>query len=306
MDLAHSATELAVTELAPAKLNLALHVTGRRADGYHLLESLVVFTRFGDRLHIGPAAADRFSIDGPFADGLDAARDNLVILAREALRQALPEQARNALSPVAIRLEKNLPVASGIGGGSSDAAAVLRCLNRLWRCGLDDRALAGIGAGLGADVPMCLAARPLVARGIGEIVGPMADFPALALVLVNPDVAVATPEVFARLSRRDSESLPSLPRTIDFHSLRNWLETTRNDLEPAAREIQPSIAQALAALDKAGSGFSRMSGSGATCFGLFETGNVAKRAALAIRAKHPGWFVAATRSLPSPDRNEEA
>lgn len=306
MDLAHPATEPAVTELAPAKLNLALHVTGRRADGYHLLESLVVFTRFGDRLHVEPAAEDGFAIDGPFADQLDAGTDNLVLRAREALRQALPEPARQVLAPVAIRLEKNLPVASGIGGGSSDAAAALRSLNRLWGSKLDDRALADIGAGLGADVPMCLAARPLVAKGIGEIVEPVADFPTLALVLVNPDVAVPTPEVFARLTRRDGESLPPLPGAIDFHSLRNWLETTRNDLEPAAREIQPAIGQALAALDKAGSGFSRMSGSGATCFGLFETGNVAKRAALAIRAKHPGWFVAATRGMPSPDRNQEA
>ncbi|MBN9241351.1 MAG: 4-(cytidine 5'-diphospho)-2-C-methyl-D-erythritol kinase [Mesorhizobium sp.] len=297
--------ESAVVELAPGKLNLALHVTGRRGDGYHLLESLVVFTRFGDRLHIEPAAQDSFAIDGPFSGQLDANADNLVIRAREALRNAVPETARAALSPVAIRLEKNLPIASGVGGGSSDAAAVLRCLNGLWNCGLDDDALREIGAGLGADVPMCLAAQPLTARGIGDSIEPAADFPALALVLVNPGVAVSTPDVFARLTRRDGESLPPLPRTIDFHSLRNWLETTRNDLEPAAREIQPAIGQALAALDKAGSGFSRMSGSGATCFGLFETGNVAKRAALAIRAKHPGWFVAATRSMPSQGADGE-
>ena len=306
MDIAPSASKPAVTEPAPAKLNLALHVTGRRADGYHLLESLVVFTRFGDRLHIEPAEIDSLSIEGPFAGQLDAGQHNLAIRAREALRQALPAQARDDLPPVSIRLEKNLPVASGIGGGSSDAAAVLRCLNRLWRCGFNDRELAEIGAGLGADVPMCLAARPLVARGIGEIVEPAADFPALALVLVNPGMAVSTPDVFARLAQRDGESLPPLPRPIDFHSLRNWLETTRNDLEPAARDIQPAVGQVLAALDRAGSGFSRMSGSGATCFGLFETGNVAKRAALAIRAKHPGWFVAATRGMPSPDRNQEA
>ncbi len=305
MDLAHSATDPSVVELAPAKLNLALHVTGRRADGYHLLESLVVFTRFGDRLHIKPAAQDSFAIDGPFSGRLDADADNLVIRAREALRNAMPETARTTLPPVSIRLEKNLPVASGVGGGSSDAAAVLRSLNRLWRGGLDDRALDEIGAGLGADVPMCLAARPLVARGIGEIIEPAADFPALALVLVNPGAAVSTPDVFARLTRRDSESPPPLPRAIDFHSLRGWLETTRNDLEAAAREIQPAIGQALAALDSAGSGFSRMSGSGATCFGLFETGNVAKRAALAIRTNHPGWFVAATRSMPSPAETGE-
>jgi 4-diphosphocytidyl-2-C-methyl-D-erythritol kinase len=220
--------------------------------------------------------------------------DNLVMKAREALRR---EAGARQAPPVAIRLEKNLPVASGVGGGSSDAAAALNGLSRLWGFGMDDAALARIGLTLGADLPMCLKAKPLVARGIGDELSPLPDFPALALVLVNPGVAVSTPDVFKALSRRDGEALPPLPPKPDFHGVRNWLEATRNDLEDAARAIQPAIAEAIKALKKADAAFVRMSGSGATCFGLFETGNVAKRAAVDIRARHPDWFVAATRSM---------
>ena len=162
---------------------------------------------------------------------------------------------------------------------------------------IDDAELARIGLALGADIPMCLAAKPLVARGIGDELSSVPDFPALGLVLVNPGTAVSTAEVFKALASRDNDVLPPLPSKIDFHSIRNWLEITRNDLEPAARAIQPAIGKALSVLNKAGAGFARMSGSGATCFGLFETGNVAKRAALDIRGRHPDWFVAATRSM---------
>lgn len=282
------------TWLAPAKINLALHVTGRRADGYHLLDSLAVFTRFGDRLQIEPAERDAFSVSGPFAAGVPVDADNLVMRARDALRR---EAGLQRTPPVAIRLEKNLPIASGVGGGSSDAAATLNGLSQLWKLGIDEAGLARIGLTLGADLPMCLEAKPLVARGIGDQLSPLAGFPALALVLVNPGVAVSTPEVFKALARRDNEALPPLPKRLDFHGIRNWLETTRNDLEPAARSIQPAIGEALKALKKADAAFARMSGSGATCFGLFETGNVAKRAAIEIRGRHPGWFVAATRSM---------
>lgn len=269
-------------------------MTGRRVDGYHLLDSLVVFTRFGDRLQIEPAEADAFAVSGPFAAGVPLDDGNLVIKARDALRR---EAGARATPPVAIRLEKNLPIASGVGGGSSDAAAALNGLARLWKLDIDEAGLARIGLTLGADLPMCLRAKPLIARGIGDELSPLAGFPALALVLVNPGVAVSTPEVFKALSRRDNEALPPLPGRLDFHTIRNWLETTRNDLEPAARTVQPGIGDALKALEKAGAGFARMSGSGATCFGLFETGNVAKRAAIEIRGRHPGWFVAATRSM---------
>ena len=282
-------------EYAPAKINLALHVTGRRADGYHLLESLAVFTRFGDRIELAEADEDSFSVSGSFADAVPTDGTNLVLRARDALRAALP----HASARVAIKLEKNLPVASGVGGGSSDAAATLRGLARLWDLDAGHERLTAMAAELGADLPMCIAAKPLVARGTGDELSPVSGFPALGLVLVNPGVGVPTPAVFAALQRRENDSLPPLPSMIDFHTLRGWLEATRNDLEDAAHSIAPSVGAAKAALEKAGAGFARMSGSGATCFGLFETGNVAKRAAAAIRNRHPGWFVAATRSMPS-------
>lgn len=282
--------------LAPAKVNLALHIIGRRPDGYHELESLAVFTRFGDRVEVVPAGRDELIVSGKYAADVPTDEGNLIVRAREALRRRFGD---GATPPVAIRLEKNLPVASGIGGGSSDAAAVLRALLKAWGLSMEQTQLAGVGLTLGSDVPMCLAAEPLLARGVGEVLERVPDFPSLGLVLVNPGVAVSTAEVFAGLERRDNGKLPPLPRTIDFHSLRNWLETTRNDLEPVARKFRPEIGQALAALVRADAGFARMSGSGATCFGLFETGNVAKRAAATIRSRHPDWFVAATRSLPA-------
>lgn len=284
------------TSHAHAKINLALHVTGRRADGYHTIESLAVFTRFGDRVDIELTDSDGFFVSGRYASAVPLDDGNLVVKARDALRkQAGPRHT----PPVAIRLEKNLPVASGVGGGSSDAATVLRGLVETWRLDLDDADLARVGLSLGADVPMCLMARPLIARGVGDELSAVPGFPALGLVLVNPGTAIATAEVFNALSDRDNEGLPPLPRGLDFHSIRNWLEITRNDLEPAARAIQPAIGKALSVLNKAGAGFARMSGSGATCFGLFETGNVAKRAAVDIRSRHPDWFVAATRSMTS-------
>ncbi|CAH2395072.1 4-diphosphocytidyl-2-C-methyl-D-erythritol kinase [Mesorhizobium ventifaucium] len=284
---------------AHAKINLALHVTGRRADGYHTIESLAVFTRFGDRVEVELADSDGFSASGRYASAVPLDDGNLVVKARDALRkQAGPRHT----PPVAIRLEKNLPVASGVGGGSSDAATALRGLVEAWRLGLDDADLARVGLSLGADVPMCLMAKPLIARGVGDELSTVPGFPALGLVLVNPGTAISTADAFNALSDRDNEGLPPLPRDLHFHSIRNWLEITRNDLEPAARAIQPIIGKALSVLNKAGAGFARMSGSGATCFGLFETGNVAKRAAVDIRSRHPGWFVAATRSMTSePD-----
>lgn len=282
--------------LAPAKVNLALHVTGRRADGYHAIESLAVFTRFGDRVEAQRADEDRFSVSGRFAGLVPEDETNLILRARDALRRHV---GLGNAPAVAISLEKNLPVASGIGGGSSDAAAALRALVSLWNLHIDEAQLARIGFSLGADLPMCLKAQPLFAYGAGETVSTVSKFPALGLVMVNPGIAVATPDVFRALARSDNEALPPLPKTIDFHSLLNWLEATRNDLEAAAETIAPLIGKAKASLMRADAAFARMSGSGATCFGLFETGNVAKRAAASIRSRHPDWFVAATRSLPS-------
>jgi 4-diphosphocytidyl-2-C-methyl-D-erythritol kinase len=280
----------APAEHAPAKINLTLHVTGRRADGYHLLESLAVFTEFGDRLTVSPATEDVFSVSGPFAAQVPLDAGNLVIRARDALRALSPAFAW----PVAISLEKNLPVASGIGGGSSDAAAALRALARHWRIEAD---LAALGLKLGADVPMCLAARPLVARGIGEHLEPLADFPPLPLVLVNPGVGVSTPDVFRALASRENPPLPRLPARLDPASVLEWLRATRNDLENPAKTLAPAIGDALDALGGTGALFARMSGSGATCFGLFESDADAARAAASIRAGFPSWFVAATTSM---------
>ena len=282
--------------LAPAKINLALHVTGRRADGYHLIDSLVAFTRFGDRVTISPSTEDRFEMTGPYAAGLPADDGNLAVRALNAMRA---EFGRS--DPVSIALEKNLPVASGVGGGSSDAAAVMRGLAALWHLPTDRERLARVGIGLGADVPMCLVAQPLLARGIGDEISPVDGFPSLGIVLVNPGVGVSTAAVFAALTSRDSAPLPPLPSHIDFHTLCNWLETTRNDLEAPARTLEPAINGALSALRKADAHFVRMSGSGATCFGLFESGNLAKRAASEIRTRRPGWFVAATRNTSQDD-----
>ena len=224
---------------------------------------------------------------------------NLILKARDALRDASPVGATPP--PVAIRLEKNLPVASGIGGGSSDAAAALARAREVLGSGCRrTTTLTRIGGALGADLPMCLAAKPLIARGTGDELSPVSGFSgAGAGAGQSRRRRLDARCVLPRFSSATTTGCRRCPRHLDFHTLRNWLEITRNDLEDAALSIEPSIGAAKAALMKADAGFARMSGSGATCFGLFETGNVAKRAAAAIRSRHPGWFVAATRSMPS-------
>lgn len=268
-----------IVEAAPAKINLALHVTGRRADGYHLLDSLVAFAAAGDvvRLEPGPLA---LRIDGPFAADLPGG-DNLCLRA-----------ARLAGADAAITLTKNLPVASGIGGGSADAAAVLRGLARL------GHPLPAGTEGLGADVPVCLASGPARMQGVGEDVTPLPPLPAIPMVLVNPGVALSTPQVFAALTARDHPGLPAIPRFAGLADLRGWLGTTRNDLEPAALSLAPVIGQVLSALTGTGAGFARMSGSGATCFGLYETPAAARIAATAL--KQHGWWAVATELAPLP------
>ncbi|MBX3596920.1 MAG: 4-(cytidine 5'-diphospho)-2-C-methyl-D-erythritol kinase [Rhizobiaceae bacterium] len=278
-----------VVEHAPAKINLALHVTGKRPDGYHLLESLVVFTEVGDRISVAEASHDAFEISGPFAQGLECDASNLVLRARDAFRAHTP------CSKIRITLEKNLPIASGIGGGSSDAAATLRALARL--TGKNDD-LSPLAAKLGADVPMCLPRKPLIARGIGEIIEQISSFPRLWLVLVNPGVHVATPLVFKGLTDPNNASLPPMPAHPDFSSLVEWLRESRNDLQIPAEALAPQIITAMAAIASTQPAFARMSGSGATCFGLYPNQSAAERAAATIRARRPEWFVAATRTLP--------
>lgn len=286
-------------EAAPAKINLALHVTGRRDDGYHLLDTLVVHGVRADRVVLvaeAPAAAPAFrlTIGGPFGNGLVADPDNLVL---KAARLIADEALRLGRRPGAVdlHLDKHLPIASGLGGGSSDAAATLRLLDHAWRLDLGRERLAELAGPLGADLPMCVDGRPLRARGIGEAIEPVAGLGEIAMVLVNPGVTVSTPAVFRALRSRQNPPLPPLPeRFADAAALAGWLGGTRNDLEAAAIGEAPVIAEVTARLARdPGCRLARMSGSGATCFGLFDDLAAAGAAAVRIAADHTGWWVAA-------------
>ncbi len=274
-------------EQAPAKINLFLHVGDRRADGFHPLQSLAVFTALGDTLTLAPADAVSLSLEGPFARTLASEADNLVLRAAKALGSS-----RGA----AMTLTKNLPVASGIGGGSADAAAALRGLRSLWDLALDDAQLCELAAGLGSDIPVCVSAVPAFMEGRGEILRPVPSMPRLAMLLVNPGVAVPTRDVFARLQTRSGVGA-ELPggRFRDTADLLRFLETTRNDLEAPARALQPVIGMVLDALAALpGALFTRMSGSGATCFGIFADDACAARAADMLRTGHGDWWIAPT------------
>lgn len=283
---------------APAKINLALHVTGRRDDGYHLLDMLVVFANYGDHITIKEAEKDNFTIGGRFALGIPLDNGNLVIKARDALRS----HASRKLPPVSIHLEKNLPVASGIGGGSSDAAATLLALNEIWQLGLDHSVLAELGLRLGADLPMCLhgaaLGAPLVACGIGEQLTAIRQMPSLPMLLVNDGTAIATPDVFRTLTKRDNASLP-LPTCGSIENICTYLGSTRNDLLPAALAIAPQINSKLDLLWASGALFAQMSGSGATCFAIFSDQQRADAAASHILAQKPDWFVVSSYTTPS-------
>lgn len=271
-----------IEDFAPAKINLALHVTGLRADGYHLLDSLVVFADVGDGLTVEPGAGLALRVDGPRAAGVPEGPDNLVL---RAARLLSPDRGAR------IVLTKRLPAASGIGGGSSDAAAALRALARLWDMALPDAAAV---LTLGADLPVCLDPRPRRMRGIGERLDDLPGLPDCRLVLVNPGVPVATPAIFRALDRRDNPPLPALPaRWPDAPALAEYLRACRNDLEPAARALEPRVGEVLAALAvQPGCLLARMSGSGATCFGLFAAAAGSAAAAAAIARAQPGWWVA--------------
>ncbi len=270
---------------APAKINLWLHVTGRRPDGYRELDSLVAFADVGDRLSAAPAQELTLTVSGPFAAALDAGADNLVLRAARSLAAhcGIPAQA-------ALHLHKNLPVASGIGGGSADAAAALRLCARLWRADIGNAAMARLALDLGADVPACLAGRTARMTGIGEKLAPPDPAPPAApAVLVNPGIAVSTGQVFEALAGPFGS--PAENRGGDFAGR---AAANRNDLEAPAIALVPEIAGVLAALRAApGLRLARMSGSGATCFGLFDGPAAAEATARAIAAAHPAWWVAA-------------
>lgn len=272
-----------MTEAAPAKVNLTLHVTGRTENGYHLLDSLVVFGPAADLLHARPADRLTLTIDGPFAHGLDPGPGNLVVRAACALAD------RAGIAPgAALRLEKYLPVASGIGGGSADAGAALRLLSRLWGVSLPGAVMADIAAGLGADVPACLVSRPAIMSGIGECLTAAPRLPQCGLLLVNPGVAVATADVFRARTGGGRPAAEWPAGWVDAAAMASTLARLHNDLEAPALAICPVIGDVLTALRALpGCLLARMSGSGATCFGLFADAGAAGAAGVALP---PGWW----------------
>ena len=268
--------------LAPAKINLTLHVTGQRDDGYHLLDSLVAFCALGDVVRVEPGTG--LTISGPLADGVPTDAANSVLKA--AALFGAPDHA--------FHLEKHLPHAAGIGGGSSDAAATLRALATA-----TGRAIPADVTPLGADVPVCLEARPTRMEGIGEVLTPVPDLPEAHLVLINPKVPMETPPVFRALTQKSNPAMPmSLPQWRSAEELADWLATMRNDLEAPATTLAPVIGDVIAALRSSPDClFARMSGSGATCFGIYAETSHADAAAASLRADHPGWWMEATRLL---------
>lgn len=280
---------------APAKINLWLHLVGRRPDGYHLLDSLVAFAAIGDSLALAPAPTLSLTVEGPFAAEVPAGADNLVL-------RAARDLARSAdVAPGArLVLTKRLPVAAGIGGGSADAAAALRGLVRLWRLDVTAERLATLALALGADVPVCLAGRPALVGGIGERITPVAALPAIPLLLVNPGVPVPTEAVFRAWAATPGAAFGSAAPPWDTPpgdaaALAGALAATRNDLAAAACGLAPAVGEAAAAIAaRPACLLARMSGSGGTCFGIFETSAAADAAAAALAAARPGWWVMAT------------
>ena len=282
-------------EPAPAKVNLTLRVVGRRADGYHDIESLVVFANVGDALTFAPARALTLAVRGPTAAAAGDTADNLVLKAARALAERV-----DGLKLGRFALSKRLPVAAGLGGGSADAAAALRLMARANRLAPDDPRLMAAARATGADVPVCLDPRPRFMRGTGDILSDPLDLPRLDAVLVNPGVAVATKDVFAALRLgsvgKAGGSPPSWPAGAQARpALLAILTDDRNDLEAPAITVAPVIADMLAELRRLpGCRLARMSGSGATCFALFDTRRAASAGAQKLRARHPAWWVRAT------------
>jgi 4-diphosphocytidyl-2-C-methyl-D-erythritol kinase len=285
---------------APAKVNLGLRVLGRRTDGYHCLESLVAFAGVGDLLCLVPGPVTGLTVAGPFGDGLETDDSNLVLRTVAHLSSLSP-----GLQAGHFTLLKRLPIASGIGGGSADAAAALRLVARLNRVPPDHPALREAAARTGADVPVCLASRARMMEGTGEVLGPPLRLPRLFAVLVNPRVAVSTAAVFGRLGLAPGATLP-VPQPAPLPSehlaamgmdafIAGVLAPLPNDLEAPARALAPVITEVISLLAAApGCRLARMSGSGATCFGLFDSCGASADAARMIRSAHPNWWVRPT------------
>lgn len=281
---------------ARAKLNLYLHLLGRRSDGYHELDSLVAFAELGDELTVEAAETLSLRVTGQFAGALDAEADNLVLRAARRLAAAagVPAVAR-------LTLDKRLPVAAGLGGGSADAAAALKLLADLWRIRPAMGDLERVAASLGADVPACLAGRPLYFGGIGHALAPLPGFPALGLLLVNPGESLPTAQVFAAFRGPFGKAARFACAALTPKALVGELQQRRNDLQAPAMALCPAIEPVLAALAALpGAMLARMSGSGASCFALFENAAAAATAAAVLRQAQPDLWIAAT-CLADPD-----
>ncbi len=288
-------TREGTTVRASAKVNLYLHVTGRRDDGYHLLDSLIAFADAADTIEVRPADALTLTVEGPLAASVPTGADNLVLKAAKALAEAagVPALAR-------IRLFKRLPVAAGIGGGSADAAAVLKALSALWQVNLADKDLASLALALGADVPVCLAARPAFIGGIGEEITEAPLLPRCWLILANPGAGLPTPAVFKHRNGPFTAEKRFDAPPADPWDLARLLTERRNDLTEAAVALEPVVGGVLAELDLLPDVLlARMSGSGATCFALFATREHAETGAQILRQQYPGWWVEAAALLGS-------
>jgi len=285
-----------ITRTANAKINMCLHVLGKRDDGYHELQSLVAFAEFGDELtFIGSCdnSEDKLQLNGPFSSSLSNTKSNLIFQALAAFKQRWPD----IISPgLKFRLDKNLPVASGIGGGSADAAAMLEILTHISNHPVEREHLLEIAATLGSDVPVCLTGLPTIMSGRGEVMHPIKNFPQIFAVLVNPGISVSTTQVFARQEQINNAALPSLGSGFSgLDDLVEWLKLTRNDLADPAIVLVPQIGDIIEEFQASPNcRFSRMSGSGATVFGLFDTMDQAEKSAVALKTKWPDYWVQPT------------
>jgi 4-diphosphocytidyl-2-C-methyl-D-erythritol kinase len=281
-----------ITERAPAKINLTLHVVGRRDDGYHCLESVVAFSRSGDELSFAAGEPLNLTVDGPTAQASGSVESNLVLRAARNFAHAYPNARLGAF-----HLVKRLPVAAGIGGGSSDAAAALRLLARANGISIEDDGVTGAARATGADVPVCLAKRARMMMGAGEVLGPLLELPPLVGLIVNPGAPLETRTVFARMNIPSGTLThfgghPEMSPNMAPDALIAAIRKGRNDMEPAACLLAPVLGDVLAILSAApGARLSRMSGSGATCFALFKDCKSANRAKKAILRAHPAWWI---------------
>ena len=282
----------------PPKLIFTFTCWGRRSDGYHIIESLVGFTRFADKLQARPSSEWTLTLSGPEANHTPAGESNLIL-------QAVRAMPTGSMQPLAFELEKHLPIEAGLGGGSSDAVAALRLMNHFQTLPIGPRHYGEIARCLGSDLPVCLAAKPSIVTGLGECIAP-AILPDLPIVLVNPRIRLATSQVFAAWSsirpHHDSNnaSIALRPETDDIEDLTAWLAHCRNDLEPAAQQIVPEIGDVLAQLMAAPRCLlARMSGSGATCFGIFRTELAAHAAAHSLSSCKPHWWISPTQIIGS-------